>query len=493
MIVWECPLDKNRALDEIRKVLIARQPLISVISYEEERVEATLKHVARTILRNAPFHTWAVTTGLDRAGGETCDPIYALDVVAADTQPSVYLFLDLHVYFDDPVLVRKLRDIRRLLKGKGRHIFMQSPPFKLPTRLRRDVHTIQFPLPTTTDLEHVLDRRLTAANLVFSAERRLSVITALRGLTINEAGHALNAALYNRDRYDPAIIHSLHEQKAQLARKDGVLEFVPQRWSLRDIGGLVVLKSWLRKRRKLFEDDSEEVAAIAPRGVLIMGIPGCGKSMSIKAISAHWRLPLFRLDMGQVFSGVNGGPEESFARALRMMEQVAPAILWIDEIENGISADSSGADAGIKGRIFATFLTWMQEKPQKVFVAATANRIDLLPAELLRKGRFDQVFFIDLPTEAERVEIFRVHMRRRGIEPSPYNPVTLAKATKNWNGAEIEQCVVASMTDAYAEGVEMTVDHIYTQIGAIVPLSKTMAEQIKGIRSWALQRALGAS
>jgi SpoVK/Ycf46/Vps4 family AAA+-type ATPase len=322
---------------------------------------------------------------------------------------------------------------------------------------------------------------------------RRQLVTALQGLTRNEAGHALHRALFGRNEVDQAVLDSLFEQKQQLARKEGVLEFVPQRWTIHDVGGLEVLKDWLAKRTKLFQDESPKVAELLPRGLLVMGVSGCGKSLSVKAISALWNLPLFRLDMGQVFSGVHGSPEEAFDRALKTMEALAPAILWLDEIEGGISREGSGSDSGIKGRIFASFLTWMQEKSARVFVAATANRIDLLPAELLRKGRFDQIFFIDLPTEQERAEIFSVHLHKRGIDSRQFDLHVLAKSTKNWNGAEIEQCVVSAMVESYAKNKTVDEDELFMQIGRIVPLATTMSEQIKGIKSWAHDRAIRAS
>lgn len=489
-------MEPNLAVDLIREALIARQPLVALFSYEEERVEATLARVTRGMLKDAPLAIWAATTGLmvdDKVVPDSTDPLDALDLVRRGESPAIFLFRDLHVHFDDPRVVRKLRDTRRQMANRSRYLFMQSPPIRLPQELRRDVHVVDIPLPTASELERVATRRLAGMQIVLKPDAMMLVVTALRGLTINEAGAALNVAFYGRESINQAVLTSLREQKAQLARKDGILEFVPQQWSLQDVGGLAVMKDWLAKRRRLFEDDSVEARQLAPRGVLVMGIPGCGKSLSIKAIGSYWQLPLFRLDMGQVFSGTVGGPEESFARALRMMEQVAPAILWLDEIENGISSDTEGSDAGVKNRIFATFLTWMQEKPEKVFVAATANRIDRLPAELLRKGRFDQVFFIDLPTEDERAQIFRVHLRRRGVADSIYNAMTLSKATRNWNGAEIEQCVVSAMTEAYAAKEPLNEDHLFFQISHIVPLSTTMSEQIKGIKSWAHQRAIHAS
>lgn len=489
--------DIRAGLDALRPLLIARHPIIAIDSYEEQRVERTLERVARSrFQRPVPLWTWSITRGLVSPDGvvpDTTDPIRALAAVAARREGALYLFRDLHRHFDDPRVVRTLRELRRRLLGTARLLFLMGPRLTLPVELRRDVAVLDFPLPDTDELGAALDRHLAQGRLSVDVEMRTHLITALRGLTLEEAGHALHVALHGRDTVDAKALGALQDQKAQLARKEGVLEYVPQRWQLDDIGGLATLKQWFLRRQALFSDPEAEARGLTPRGVLVMGIPGCGKSLTIKAISALWNLPLFRLDMGAVFGGVYGSPEETFRRALIMMESVAPAVLWIDEIENGISAESVGADAGVKGRIFATFLTWMQEKPARVFVGATANRIDLLPAELLRKGRFDQVFFIDLPEEAERADIFRVHLRRRGEAPETFEPVTLAKASKGWNGAEIEAAVTAAIVDAHAERRAVRQNDIFMQVGRMVPLSKTMAEQIKAIRSWAHQRAIRAN
>lgn len=491
-------MEKNPAVDAIRQALIARYPLIAVVSYEEERVEQTLRQMARTTFaRPAGFYTWSVTEGLAGADGvvpDTTDPVAALTAASARGEAALYVFFDLHVHFQRPDVRRKLRDVRRALDGSPRYLFLVGPEPELPRELRRDVTVIDFPLPAPDELGRIVERHLRGlrAPLELDADARGQVVTALQGLTANEAQHALNVAFFRRDGFDAEVVRALHRQKEQLARKGGVLEYIPHRWTVDDVGGLDVLKDWLGKRRRLFEEDGIPEGMV-PRGFLVMGIPGCGKSLSVKAVATQWNLPLFRLDMGQVFSGVHGSPEESFARALGMMESVAPAILWIDEIENGISAVAGGLDGDAKGRIFATFLTWMQEKPAKVFVAATANRIDLLPAELLRKGRFDQVFFIDLPSEQERADIFAVHFRQRGVDPAGFDLVTLAKATKNWNGAEIEQCVVSAMVEAHAKVMALGEHELFVQIGKIVPLSTTMAEQIKAIKSWAHNRALRAS
>ncbi|MEM7243798.1 MAG: AAA family ATPase [Acidobacteriota bacterium] len=493
-------MERLSAADVIRTTLVARHPLIALLSAEEERVERCLRDVsATTFAQPAPFYTWALTRGLVGPDGKvvkgTEDPLAALDAIAKVDGAGLFLMRDLHVHLDDPRLMRRLRDLRTELAPSFRFVFLLATRWRVPPELRRDVALVEFPLPTAEELGAQLTSHLEKADPPLEAddETQRRFVTALQGLTENEANHALNRALFKRQALDDQVLGLLYEQKEQLARKEGVLEFVPQRWQVNDIGGLDVLKEWLTKRRKLFDDTSKEVEELIPKGLLIMGISGCGKSLSIKAISSLWNLPLFRLDMGQVFSGVHGTPEEAFDRALKMMEAVAPAILWIDEIENGISAENTGADAGTKGRIFATFLTWMQEKSGRIFVAATANRIDLLPAELLRKGRFDQVFFIDLPSEAERSQIFAVHLYRRGVDPKSVDINVLAKATKNWNGAEIEQCVVSSMVEAYDKGEPVTDDELFSQIGKIVPLATTMAEQIKGIKSWAHDRAIRAS
>ncbi len=481
-------------LDVLRPVLIARHPIVALDSFEEDRVERTLDTVARSRFQKpVPLFTWSITRGLrgpDGAVAETRAPLAALAAVGS-TREGVFLFRDLHRHFDDPAVVRALRELRPRLTGTARLLFVLGPRIELPVELKRDVVLIDFPLPGHDELEALLEKH--AGRLAIDERMRMPLVTALRGLTAIEASHALHLALHGREALDEAVLTALQDQKAQLARQDGVLEYVPQRWALDDIGGLATLKDWFLRRRTLFEDTAAMDRGLTPRGVLVMGIPGCGKSLTIKAISALWNLPLFRLDMSRVFGGLYGSPEEGFRRALAMMEQVAPAILWIDEIENGISAESTGADAGIKGRIFATFLTWMQEKPAQVFVGATANRIDLLPAELLRKGRFDQVFFIDLPEEAERAEIFEVHLRRKGEDLGRFNTTTLAKATKGWNGAEIEAAVSAAIIDAMSEDRAVAEDDIFMQVGKMVPLARTMAEQIKGIRSWAHQRAIRAN
>jgi SpoVK/Ycf46/Vps4 family AAA+-type ATPase len=269
-----------------------------------------------------------------------------------------------------------------------------------------------------------------------------------------------------------------------------VIEFIPTHTGLEEVGGLEGLKKWLLERRKLFQMRDSLSAEIVPKGLLMMGIPGCGKSLSVKAIASYFELPLYRVDMIEIFSGRHGKPEGAFVSACRLMEEMAPAVLWFDEIEMGITSADPG---GEQGRIFAFFLTWMQEKASGLFVAATANRIDLLPAEMIRKGRFDEVFFVDLPADEERIEIFKIHLNRRGEDASRFNIEQLVGFTNGWAGAEIEQCVVSALTKARLADRELTDQDLISVAVKIVPLSRTMKEQISHIRGWAFERAVKAS
>ena len=286
------------------------------------------------------------------------------------------------------------------------------------------------------------------------------------------------------------ILEELHMEKKQVILKEVILEYVHNTPRIDEIGGLEHLKDWLKKRQRAFTPEARKFGLDQPKGLLVMGVSGCGKTLSVKAISSLWSLPLFRLDMNLVYSGIAGPAEEAFARALKTMDSLAPAILWIDEIESGINDKVS---EGATGRILGYFLTWMQEHQSSVFVAATANRIDLLPAELLRRGRFDQIFFVDLPVEKEREDIFRIHLKKRAPGFEGFNITPLAKITKGWSGAEIEQAIISAMYEAFNEKRALSEDDLFKIFSRSVPLSTTMYEQIKKIREWAQRRAVRAS
>jgi SpoVK/Ycf46/Vps4 family AAA+-type ATPase len=318
------------------------------------------------------------------------------------------------------------------------------------------------------------------------------MVFALKGLTINEANHILQKLYRGKKLENGNALREIFAEKEMIVKKTGYLEFIPPDFAIEQIGGLDQLKDWLVKREKLFTRKAVEDGIPVPKGILLMGMSGCGKSMSAKAISALWKVPLFRLDMNLIFSGIHGTPELVFHRALKTVEAVSPAVLWIDEVENSLGLDETGSGVA-NTHIFSTFLTWMQEKPPLVFIAATANRIQALPAEVIRKGRFDQIFFVDLPNDEERKQICEIHLKRNDADLAQFDLVLLSAITKGWAGAEIEQAIISARVDAYHENRSFTMEDIKRNTSRTVPLSKTMDEQMKKIRSWAFGRATPAS
>jgi SpoVK/Ycf46/Vps4 family AAA+-type ATPase len=484
-----------RAVDRVRRALIGGHPLIYVQSWEEVRVERLAQHLAKTFYgAPVPLGIWSVVDGLVVDGTpvpETRDPVKALESILSAQGKGFYLLKDFIGSNDGREIVRRLRDVYRALKDRGRHVILVSPRLAVPEEVKKEIYIVEYELPDDTEIVRLIDanaRKRFGAEIDEPGIKRLAL--ALRGLTADEIGHVLSKVFAQRKTFTDEAFTEILAEKEQMSKKEGVLEFVPPRFSLDDVGGYETLKQWLKKRRTLFSKEALDAGIPIPKGLLLMGISGCGKSLCVKTISTLWNLPLFRLDMNMVFGTDN--PESTFMRALRSVEAVSPAVLWIDEIEMGVGGYREGQDPSMS-RIFSGFLTWMQEKSALVFVAATANRIHLLPAEILRKGRFDQVFFVDLPNEEERKQIFSIHLKRNRCDVGQFDLVFLAKATKGWNGAEIEQAVVSAVVDSYAEGRPLTEEDLHRMISSTVPLSVTMDEQIKAIRSWAHDRALNAS
>ncbi len=423
----------------------------------------------------------------------TQDLLSTLETILAGEGKGFYLLKDFGGAADGrPEIVRRLRDLYRGLKDKGRHVFLLSPRLVIPEDAKKEVYVVEYELPDEGEIGRMLEtglkRRLGNEGLGDSDSKRLSL--ALRGLDRRrDRAPPLQDVRDSRGLRRGRLPRNPRREGADVAQGGGT-GVRPPRVSLDDVGGYDVLKGWLAKRQKLFSREALDAGIPIPRGILLMGISGCGKSLCVKTISTEWNLPLFRLDMNAIFGTDN--PEATFLKALRSVEAVSPAVLWIDEIEMGVGGYRDGQDASMS-RIFSGFLTWMQEKSALVFVAATANRIQLLPAEIIRKGRFDQVFFVDLPTEEERKQIFHIHLTKNNCDVGRLDLVFLAKATNGWNGAEIEQAVISAVVDAYAEKRTVSEDDLYRMISSTVPLSVTMEEQIKSIRSWAHERALNAS
>ncbi len=486
-------------IDGIKSSVLSGQPVIQIISYEEKRVENHLSKLSQQIFGNGNLALWDTNNGLLVEGKRiegTSDPVNALEYIINDKTPRFYVFRDLtHFIKSSQNTVRKLRESYLELKGTKRVIILLSPEDFFSDSLKKELDIFRFELPDYEELENLFNRFISSFEksgkiIELSKEDKRKFVVAVQGLTFDEAYKAFMKAFQGQNTITVSLLKVIHEEKKQLILKEGVLEYFPQRFALDDLGGLDNLKDWLKKREKAFSKEAKAFGLERPRGFLAMGISGCGKSLSAKITASLWNLPLFRLDMNLVYSGMAGSPELVFSRALKTMDSVAPAILWIDEIESGISDKQSDSASS---RILGYFLTWMQEHTSEIFIAATANRIDLLPAELLRRGRFDQIFFIDLPTRKEREEIFTIHLKSRGNDTANFNIPQLAQITKGWSGSEIEQVIISGMYEAFNVNRELTEDDLFVIFGSTVPLSLTMEEQIKKIRSWAHNRAVRAS
>jgi SpoVK/Ycf46/Vps4 family AAA+-type ATPase len=414
-------------------------------------------------------------------------PREALDFIATHNGAAIFHLKDFHEPLRESAQIRRrLRDVYETCEGQNKFVVITSPVRYIPEEIERSVMYLELRTPDRVEMTAYLREECPDAD----DELLGSLAGALLGLTLEEARYALRRARAVNPALGEHSLPTLLEEKRVLVSRTGVIEFIADPTGMEDVGGIETLKTWLIERRKLFQIRDTLSAEIVPKGILLMGIPGCGKSLCIKAISKCFQLPLYRIDMIEIFSGRHGKPEGAFVEACKLVEDLAPAVLWFDEIEMGITSTET---AGEQGRIFAFFLTWMQEKTRGLFVAATANRIDLLPAEMIRKGRFDEVFFVDLPTEEERTEIFKIHLTRRGLDVSQFRIDQLMEFTVGWTGAEIEQCVVSAVTKARLADRELTSQDLITIAVKIVPLSRTMNEQINHIRAWAFERAVKAS
>ena len=493
---------ESRSLRTLREILESGRVLTYLRSSEEHRIQQLLREAGQTSFATAiPVWIWSLTEGLRREDGAPTDTQQlgaraVLDFIANHEQAGIFLLKDFHEPLRDSAEIRRrLRDLYESCFDRRKFVVISSPVKYVPEELERSVVYVELNVPDLLELVGFLQREaamITAAGgTIDTSETTLFQLgRALQGLTLDEARHAVRRALADRNTLDQQSVPILLEEKRLLVNRTGMIEYVAEGTGVEQIGGLEILKKWLMERRKLFQLRESISAEIVPKGVLVMGISGCGKSLSIKAIASCFELPLYRIDMIEIFSGRHGKPEGAFVSACRMLEDMAPAVVWFDEIEAGISTQSKEGDLG---RIFGFFLTWMQEKTRGLFIGATANRIDLLPAEMIRKGRFDEVFFVDLPLDDERVEVFRVHLQRRGIDPAAFNLERLKRFTKGWTGAEIEQCVVSAITTARLEDRELNDDDLLNISATIVPLSKTMKEQVDIIRAWAFDRAVRAS
>jgi hypothetical protein len=491
---------ESRSLAILRDVVAAGRPLTYIRSTEEQRIGQLLREAAERFFTPAlSVWTWSLTEGMRNDEGvpaEALTPRAALDFIIAHPGGAIFHLKDFHEPMNESAEIRRrLRDVYASCQDSDKFVVISSPVRAIPDDLARDLVYVELSVPDLVELQTFLrqeSERLTAAGVPVDTDEGTvrQLAQALQGLTLDEARHAVRRAVVEGKALGPASVPVLLEEKRLLVNRTGLVQYVADGTDIGHVGGLEHLKKWLLERRTLFAMRDTISADIVPKGVMIMGISGCGKSLSVKATASYFGLPLYRINMTDIFSGAHGPAEAAFARACRMLEDIAPAVVWFDEIEMGITSQES---SGEQGRMFAFFLTWMQEKARGVFVAATANRIDLLPAEMIRKGRFDEVFFVDLPGDDERVEIMKIHLLRRGIDPATFDLEMQKKFTKGWTGAEIEQAVVSAMSAARLQDRPLVDDDLRHAAVSVVPLSKTMREQVEHIRTWAYARAVRAS
>jgi SpoVK/Ycf46/Vps4 family AAA+-type ATPase len=496
---------------ELDTLIRARYPILYVVSSEEVRVQQLVGAI--TEQRQKKLFEWSLSTGVVPAGtsiqvqkhrsAASKDPLVALDQVIDQVEPAVFLFKDFHPFLarSNHAVVRKLKEIALQLKNSFKTIVLVAPVLEIPTELEKEITVLNFPLPTREDLGGLLDRILedvkqykqVTVDLDAAGQERL--LQAALGLTLGEAENVFARIIVKEERLSGDHVNEVFAEKQQIIRKSGLLEYYSTTETFSHVGGLAVLKDWLQKRAVAFTEEARAFGLPAPKGILLLGVQGCGKSLCAKAVSCLWQLPLLRFDMGRMFGSLVGSSEENVRRAIAVAESVAPAILWVDEIDKAFagSQGSGLADGGTTARVFGTFLTWLSEKTAPVFVVATANDISQLPPELMRKGRLDEIFFVDLPAVEERREIFRIHLTKRRRDPQVFDLEPLVAASENFSGAEIEQAIISALYDAFYARIEVNSAHILEALQQTVPLARTMDEQIDRLRSWAEGRARNAS
>jgi SpoVK/Ycf46/Vps4 family AAA+-type ATPase len=432
----------------------------------------------------------------------TREPVQALANMESMTVEAVFILKDFHRHMDDPVVVRRLRDVGQKFSANRRTVVITAPEIDVPAELATLVEYFDLPLPDRERLHEIVHE--TYARLAKTYTLRLQLDAAgvdamsanLRGLTEEEAERAISQALVRRYALCAETVTDVLDAKKQLLRHSGMLEFIEASDDMASVGGLENLKHWLGQRRGAWEDAAREFGLEPPRGVIILGVQGCGKSLCARAVAGEWKLPLVKFDTSAVYDKYIGETEKRIRKVFQVAEGLAPCVLWIDELEKvfaGSGPDSASADAGVSSRLLASFLSWMQDRKAAVFVAATCNNVSALPPELIRKGRFDELFFVDLPNQAERKQIFSIQLAKRKRNPADFDLEAVAAAAKGYSGAEIDAAVQGGLYAAYSEKKQLSTQSLIDALAQTVPLSTTRSEEIEELRDWAKTRAVAAS
>lgn len=519
-------------LARLKVLLDSSTPIVAIESVEEVRA-VRLVRAACAALNLATFE-WTIASGLVRCGSDvgevvpearavstsaygaaaqealvnskaiynSQEPAQMLANLEGISVGAAFILKDLHRHMGEPVVVRRLRDVGQKFSENRRTIVLTSPKIEIPAELEGLVEFLQFPLPDRRRLRQIIDETVARISKNHTLQRRLddqgydAVVDGLRGLTEEEAERALSQALVARNGLCAEIAEDVHETKKCLLRRSEMLEFVEAGDALAGVGGMDNLKRWLAQRRGSWEDAAREFGLEAPHGVIVLGVQGCGKSLCARAVAGEWNLPLVKFDTAAIYDKYIGETEKRIRKVFEVAEGLAPCVLWIDELEKvfaGSGPDSASADAGVSSRLLASFLSWMQDRKTPVFVAATCNNVSALPPELIRKGRFDELFFVDLPNQAEREQILSIQLKKRKRNPGEFDLQTVATAAKGFSGAEIDAAVQTSMYAAYSSKNDVSTQALLDALRATVPLSTTRAEEIEALRQWARTRAVPAS
>ncbi|XZO04546.1 MAG: AAA family ATPase [Microcoleus sp.] len=477
--------------DEFELLLRSRYPLIYIPTREEERVEVAIAQSAKKQGARAVY-TWDFVDGYQGNPNDTGfgkrNPLQALEFLEKlpPAAPAIFILRDFQRFLEDVAISRKLRNLARLLKSQPKNIVIVSPIVSIPEDLTEVMTVLEFPLPAATEIKVEVEKLLGGIGQVIEGRLLDEMVRSCQGLSMERIRRVLAKAIATRGELDSNDAELILEEKRQTIRQTQILDFYPARENISDIGGLDNLKEWLLRRGGAFSDRARQYGLPHPRGLLLVGIQGTGKSLTAKAIAHHWHLPLLRLDVGRLFAGLVGESESRTRQMIQLAEALAPCVLWIDEIDKAFGGLDGQGDSGTTSRVFGTFITWLAEKTSPVFVVATANNIQSLPLEMLRKGRFDEIFFVGLPSQEERRAIFEVHLLRlRSHSIKNYDVKRLAYETPDFSGAEIEQTLIEAMHIGFSQNRDFTTDDILESASQMVPLARTAQEQIQFLQDWA--------
>ncbi|HEX6939094.1 MAG TPA: AAA family ATPase [Longimicrobiales bacterium] len=489
-------------LKDIELLIRSRYCIVHVDSAEEERVCALVRYLADRLA--LPLFEWTRTKGLRRSDRDapifnTLEPAGALRHIEAARFPAIYHFRGLGPFLGDPNVAALLREAAAPFATLDGAILVTGADVELPDAVGPMSARVALAAPSLDDYRRLLTNVLrdvdarTPVRVEMTPQDTTRLLNHLKGFTLMEAEKLLTRVVVEDGRLSPDDVRTIIEAKREIVEREGLLEYYPAEEAFADIAGLAGLKEWLARRRAVFTDPDRAAAygLPFPKGLLLVGVPGCGKSLCAKAVAMEWGLPLLKLDPSGLYNKYFGETERNFRRAMATAERLAPVVLWIDEIEKAFAAGGE-ADGGVSQRVLGTFLSWMQDRDGDVFVVATANDVQRLPPELLRKGRFDEIFFVDLPDEATRRALFAIHLKRRGQAPTRFDLDALARATEGFSGAEVEQVVVAGLYTAFASNRPLSMTTLLDEAARTRPLSRTMAERIAALRAWARDRTVPA-